>query len=396
MFSNLTVDKTQAKHIMLLAAASTSAMVLGVSSIAPLLPTLAKVYNVPLATVSLLITAFTMPGIIFAPLAGFLADRYGRKQVLIPSLIVFSLAGGACAFAPNFHTLILLRFIQGMGCAPLGTLNNTIIGDTFSGNVLARMIGYNMSLLNVCTALYPAISGLLAQIDYRLSFLLPLLSLPVVFIALKTPIAYTPVSIPLGEYCKKMLIPLQTPKIIGLLIITLLSFTLLYGPIITNMPILVSHKFHATPLMIGGMMMLFSIGSGTMASQLGKLSLRFSPRNLLMASQCCYLISLAVIPLMPSIYLIIPFMLLYGCGQGINIPSVQTNLIQSVDKSFRATILALNGMLLRIGQTIAPLTFSALAQWQGVEAPYFFAMLLPIFLLILAYKLIPHAKPVAV
>ena len=64
--------------------------VLGVSSVAPVFPTVAQELQVRTEAVGLLITVFTMPGIILTPIFGILADRFGRKQVLVPALLLFS------------------------------------------------------------------------------------------------------------------------------------------------------------------------------------------------------------------------------------------------------------------------------------------------------------------
>jgi len=65
--------------------------------------------------VGLLITAFTLPGIILVPIMGILADKFGRKKILVPSLMLFGIAGGSCFFFKNFSILLLLRFLQGIG-----------------------------------------------------------------------------------------------------------------------------------------------------------------------------------------------------------------------------------------------------------------------------------------
>jgi MFS family permease len=70
--------------------------VLGVSSIAPVFPTVAEELEIAPEAVGLLITVFTLPGIILTPVLGIMADRFGRKQVLVPALILFSLAGASC------------------------------------------------------------------------------------------------------------------------------------------------------------------------------------------------------------------------------------------------------------------------------------------------------------
>ena len=126
--------------------------VLGVSSITPALPQIARALQVAKPSVGLLIMTFTLPGILLTPVLGILADRHGRKKVLVPALFLFAAAGSACFFADSFRLLLILRFIQGCGAASLGALNVTIIGDLFSGRERAAAMGYNASVLRIATA----------------------------------------------------------------------------------------------------------------------------------------------------------------------------------------------------------------------------------------------------
>ncbi|MEM7825683.1 MAG: hypothetical protein QW412_02390, partial [Candidatus Aenigmatarchaeota archaeon] len=54
---------------------------------------------------------------------------FGRKKILIPSLMLFGIAGGLCSITKDFHILLILRFFQGVGASSLGSLNATIIVD---------------------------------------------------------------------------------------------------------------------------------------------------------------------------------------------------------------------------------------------------------------------------
>ncbi|MFW5914203.1 MAG: MFS transporter [Thermoplasmatota archaeon] len=62
---------------------------------------------------------------------GVLADRWGRKRVLGPSLVLYAVAGGSCIFARDFDLLPSLRFIQGIGGALGHTLGTVIMGTEF-------------------------------------------------------------------------------------------------------------------------------------------------------------------------------------------------------------------------------------------------------------------------
>ena len=158
--------------------------VMGVASIAPAFPKIMQDLHISAIGVGLLITVFTLPGIFLAPVLGVLADRYGRKKILVPALILFGLAGGGCALARNFSFLLVLRFIQGIGAASLGSLNATIIGDLFQGQARTKAMGYNASILSIGTAGYPAIGGALATFGWNFPFLLPLLAVPLGFVVL--------------------------------------------------------------------------------------------------------------------------------------------------------------------------------------------------------------------
>ncbi|HMB97195.1 MAG TPA: MFS transporter, partial [Balneolaceae bacterium] len=94
--------------------------VMGVTTIAPALPSISHAFDVTPARIGLLITFFTLPGIFLTPVLGLLADRYGRKVILVPSLFIFGIAGAACAFSISFNQLLFFRVLQGFGSAALG------------------------------------------------------------------------------------------------------------------------------------------------------------------------------------------------------------------------------------------------------------------------------------
>lgn len=63
-----------------------------------------------------ILTSTTSIGMVFgAAMAGFLADKYGRKNILLWTLLIFSIASALSALATGFIMLCLLRFIAGFG-----------------------------------------------------------------------------------------------------------------------------------------------------------------------------------------------------------------------------------------------------------------------------------------
>mgnify|MGYP001378401848 CR=1 FL=1 len=92
--------------------------VMGVSITLPILPKLGAVFHQDAAGVALLITCFTLPSAFMTPVAGVLADRFGRKAVLLPGLLLFACGGMGCAFSDSFENLLATPCPPGCRAAP--------------------------------------------------------------------------------------------------------------------------------------------------------------------------------------------------------------------------------------------------------------------------------------
>lgn len=345
--------------------------ILGVSSIIPALPDIMHGLDIGPASIGLIISVFTLPGVLFSPLVGVLADRLGRKRVLIPSLFLFGIAGTACFFAPNMHGLLVLRFLQGIGAAPLGVLYGTIIGDLYQGRERAAAMGYNAAVLSVGTAAFPAVGGLLATIGWQWPFLLPLLAIPVGLIILMGLDAPEPKSKQnLGTYLKDAFTQMRTPKVLAIFATTLLTFTILYGPIVTYLPVLLAQKYNASAASIGMIFFSSSMITAVASFQLGKLAERFGQRTLIMAAGVCYALSMLGLPHMPNFWHTVLPVTFFGLAQGLSIPTIMTMLSSIAGIEQRGAFMAANGMILRTSQTAAPMIMGGIYAALGMHAVF--------------------------
>lgn len=92
-------------------------------------------------------------------LPGVIADRFGRRPVLLAALICYILLSLACAVVDSFNNLIVLRAVQGFCVAGIVVLPPAIIRDRVGGDRMARM----MSLIAVIFLLVPAIAPSIGQ-----------------------------------------------------------------------------------------------------------------------------------------------------------------------------------------------------------------------------------------
>lgn len=348
--------------------------VMGAAVITPALPQVERALDLSPGRVGLLLTVFTLPGVVLTPVLGVISDRLGRKRVLVPSLLLFGIAGGACALAREMEVLLVLRFIQGCGAAALGMLSVTVIGDIFSGNDRDAAMGYNSSVLSLGTGSYPALGGALATLGWYYPFALPLVAIPVgllVLFSLDNPEPGGEQS--LKQYFRDVRDSLRDRRTAGLLCATLVTFVILYGPQITYLPILLDGSFGASPLLVGLVLSSASFTTALTSSQLGRLTRLASGTALVKLAFVLYVVALAAIPLMPSLPSLLIPAVIFGVAQGINLPNVFSMLAGSASSDSRGALLALNGMGLRLGQTLGPLAMGASAAALGVTGAYYAA-----------------------
>lgn len=356
-------------------------VVLGVSSISPALPDVAKGLNITEQETGLLIAVFTLPGIFLIPLLGFLADRVGRKQVLVPSLLLFAIAGTACGFVREFNLMLALRFLQGVGAASLGTLIVTIIGDLYSGRDRAAAIGYNESALSMGEAMFPFIGGSLALLGWYYPFFLPITALPLAILSLfwlDVP-SFKQYSI-FRDYVKNALILVRNRRVAGLFMASIITFIIHFGVAQTYFPFLMKNYFQASSFVIGLVMTVMFLTAAITASQVGNLVERFTEKTLLKAAYIIYALALIIIPLSLSVWMLLLPALMYGVAQGINIPSFMTLLANSAPAEYRAGFLSINWTVLKFGQTIGPVLMGLILGIWGIGSVFFAGAVFAIFM----------------
>jgi ACDE family multidrug resistance protein len=368
--------------------------VLGVSSITPAFPKITRELGITGGQVGLLITFFTLPGALLAPVMGVMADRYGRKRILIPSLFLFAVAGTACTFIKDFNVLLGVRVVQGIGAASLGSINSTIIGDLYSGKRRVEAMGLNASVLSIGVASYPSIGGALAMLGWNYPFLLPLLAIPVGILALtllKNPEPRNYQNI--REYLSGTWGYLRNIKVAGLFAAGMLSFVVLYGAYLTYLTLLMDEKFGASSLTIGIIMTISSLSNAAIASQLGRINRLFSLPTIIKVSFTLYALSMVIIPFMPSLWLLLIPAIISGIANGANLPSIQTSVAELSPIEYRGAFMSLNTMMLRVGQTIGPPLIGLAYALKDINATFFTAAAISILVPVAAIAFGRKSRP---
>jgi ACDE family multidrug resistance protein len=330
--------------------------VMGIASITPAFPGIIKYFGISTHQVGWLIAAFTLPGIFLTPVSGILADRFGRKLVLVPSLFVFGIAGFLCSFMRDFHSLLALLFIEGIGASGLSSINITLIGDLYTGEKRTALMGYNASILSIGTATYPALGGFIAVFGWQYIFYLPLLAIPLaifVIFGLNNPEPKDHQGI--GEYFQRVWKNINQRSVWGLFLVNMLVFVLLYGAYLTYFPILLSERLHATSVHIGLMMSIMSLVTAATSSQLGRINKLLQSKTILLLGASFYFLSMLSLLFSQSWIQVAISVMVFGLGHGLLVPSIQNLLVGFASIKERAAFMSFNSMVLRIGQTLGPL-----------------------------------------
>jgi DHA1 family bicyclomycin/chloramphenicol resistance-like MFS transporter len=102
------------------------------------------------------ISAYLMGFAVAQLFYGPLADRFGRRAPMIAGLGIYIVAALAGALAPTFDTLLLMRFVHGIGSAATRVITVSIIRDVFGGRQMAEVMSLVMMIFMIVPVIAPA------------------------------------------------------------------------------------------------------------------------------------------------------------------------------------------------------------------------------------------------
>lgn len=149
--------------VLICASAPSFMLQLDANIVAVSLPSIGASLKASFAGIEWVVTAYTLS---FASLllpAGALADRFGRKRVLMIGLGLFTASSFFCSAAPNLAALITARAFQGAGAAMQLSASLATMSSFFKGDERARAFAFWGSVVGAGMAMGPIVGGLITQ-----------------------------------------------------------------------------------------------------------------------------------------------------------------------------------------------------------------------------------------
>jgi len=353
---------TDRRSLFALILAITGTGIMGNTLLAPAIPDILDEFGVRDSGAGLLIAATSFPGIFMAPVMGVLADRFGRRRVLVPCLATFGVFGTAAALAPTFAFLIAARFGMGIGAAGLINLAVVLIGDHWGPADRTRLIGRNAAFLTVCLAVMPPIGGVLTDLGtWRLALAPYALAAITAIVAWRMLPADRPdATVSLRRQLGGIGDVVRRPAVLMVLIGGTASFVMIFGVFLSTLPIHLENEFGYGASVRGLFLALPAVPSTLVAFNLQRIRSRVRVDVLLVVCALSFAAGFALIGASEIVALVVIGCILYGIGEGALIPTLQDQAVELSPPEHRGAVVAVYVGAARLGQTVGPLGAAAL------------------------------------
>lgn len=330
--------------------------------VGPALPAIADAFGVPDARASLVITAFALPGIALAPVVGALADRHGRRRVLVPCLAVYGVAGALVGAVDSFAAVLALRFVQGtVGGSILASLALAVAGDLYRGPQRNAVVGVTSAGITLSAAVSPMLGGLLADVSWRAPFGLYALSVGVAVAVAR----WLPESGPArGEdarfgraYLRAAIRTLHLRRALALYAATFASFGLFFGGVLTGVTFLLDEGYGLASGPIGTLITGALLFGAVVAALNGRFARHAADATLIALGFLAYGSGLAVAWVAGSPAGVFAGLWLFGAGHGLVVPAAASALAGLGPDRYRAGVMSLRTSVVLASQAVAPPAF---------------------------------------
>ena len=344
--------------------------VMAAAIIAPSLPELAEVFTYTLSADLLSKLVLSIPALfiaITAPVAGRYIDKHGRLKLLYIGLILYAVSGSSGFYLNNIYHIIIGRALLGISIGIIMTITITLIGDYFEGDQRKNFIGFQTAFIGFSGIAFLAVGGVLADISWRLPFLIYVLSIfliPLVIRFLNEPPRTTPTTLN---------IPAESSRLIKIIFVNAIALMILFYILPTQLPFFL-HQIGIKDSILSGTALAVN-ALGMVVS-----SLFYSRLKGLMHFPYIYAIAFVLMAIgyfitgmTHSFFTILTAMFIAGLGFGWLIANTNLWVIELTRPQLRGRNMGVLTTCLFLGQFLSPIVFEPFIRWFDLSFLFSFA-----------------------
>jgi len=321
---------------------------------------LTKKFEIGMATVGILFAAFSVSGFVGNALGGALADRMGRRTVIIASLLLSSLSALGMGFAPTLLVFALVSVIVGTLGNIGGPAHEAVVADLLPEEKRAEGYGIIRVIFNVAVIIAPPIAGLLVAHSYLTLFIvdavISIISAAIVFYFLPEtkPVAHPDAK---PETMKQTFAGYRrvfrdTPFV--LFIGVSVMMTLVYMNMNTSLGVYLRDYKGLPELGYGTLLSINAIIVVVLQFWVTRKLEKFKPLTMMAAGTFLYAIGFAMYGVVSGFVLFVTAMVIITIGEMVVAPFQQSIVASYAPENMRGRYMAVSGLTWSVAFTVGP------------------------------------------
>lgn len=337
---------------------TTQLPIMGIISIVPIIPLLIQHFSAHPQVAMLIPLMIAAPSLCIAllsPLAGFLADRVGRRRLLLIAVLLYSVFGFLPFVLDDLPTIIATRFCLGVCEAFIMTIANTLMGDLFQAQTRKKWLAVQSAVGSVSATTLLFIAGMLGSYGWQGPFALYLLALPMFLLLLTCTWEPTPL---VGQHSEASGARFPLKIMLGICAVTLFCALLYYVEVLQISSVL-SLSGLDSPAKIGFASGIAGIGvpiGALLFSLLSKRSLRLQ----LLINFALFAVGLYGMGNLGGITAVVSSAFVAQIGCGLLIPTLLTWCLSQLAYEHRGKGIGVWHTAFFLGQFLSPFVISIL------------------------------------
>jgi MFS family permease len=340
--------------------------------VAPSLPQINNIFSLTPHADILTRLIITLPALFiafFSPVFGKISDTFGRKKILITSLVIYGLSGTSGYFLNNLYLILVGRAFLGISVAGIMTMVTALIGDYYKGQDRSRFLGLQGAFMGIGGVVFISLAGWLADFGWQVPFLIYLFAFIVLPFALfylyepehfanKTQIPTAPGPV---EYSKPLVTIIYTIMFFGIVAFYMIP---------VQIPYLLKGIPGISNAQVGIAIAIQSLAGALLAMNYRKIKSKLSFCTIYQYTFALLALGYIVISFSHTYFQFIIGLIISGFGVGLLMPSGNMWIIEVAPESIRGQLVGKANTAIFVAMFLSPVIIQPIIKWTSISGAF--------------------------